>query len=396
MIERFGVMAVAAVLVGCGDGRDAPGPATTTDTVAGVIQVRHAGAAPEWDAEPLLTLGRVGAAAGAPSPDEFGRVESVIADAAGRLYVADGMALEVRVFEPDGRFVRRLGRQGSGPGEMEGIHGAAWLGGDTLVVPDWGNARLMRMTVEGEEVGTWRWVRITGSTRFHFNTGPLELYAFGMGTGPDGQPTALWVRHTPEGPSDTLVIPRVDPRPGAFAVCRGEGIGFFHNPFGDRLIAAPAPGGERVVAWASEYRLAFIDPAGDTVRVLSRDAAPVPLPDSAWAPAAEAYREFEETWRGADCEGSIVRPGHRPVLRDVFFDHDGRMLVEHTTAGGAAFDLYATDGRWLASIPAPPGRDPSVPPFLRDDRLYVVTQDSLGVQQVRSFRVGERIPAGPG
>lgn len=385
-------MSLAAVSAACG-GSDAPTGVITVqrDTIDGVEYVLHTGPAVQSSVEQLAILGVTGFADDEPSPEEFGRIESVIADATGNMYVADGIALEVRVFGPNGEFIRRMGRKGQGPGEIEGLHGIAWLSGDTMVVMDFGNARLSLMESGGEAAGQWPWMRLTGSIRFLFNGAPGEFYAhtFRPRRPGDDRSRSAWVRYTTDGPQDTLDIPTLDPRPGTSAVCQGEGIEVMSNPFGDQLISRPAPDRQRVLAWSSEYRLAFVSAEGDTVRVVSRDVTPTPLSDSAWAPVAERYSKFRSAWAGADCEGEIVRPGVRPVIEDISFDHSGRLLVEYTTDSGPAFDLFGLDGAWQATFPSPPDRDRSVAPFVRGRRLYLVTKDSLDVQQVRAYRIGD-------
>lgn len=393
---RYRSVSVSAVLLiliaaGCGDDRGG-GPALTTrvDTVGGTIRIHHTGSAPVWVAEPRLTLGAIGGV-GEPAPDEFGRIRGLVADEDGRIYVGDGQALEIRVFGPDGTFLRRLGGKGGGPGEIGGLHGVAWAGRDSLVVMDPNNARLMLVRAgTGEQLHQWRWGRITGSTRFLVNAGPREFFAYFFRVSPDegGGTQPVWVRYTPEGAPDTLLAPRLeDPLPGTGVICRGNGFAFFSNPHGDRLISVPAPGGERIVAMASRYRLAFLDPRGDTVRILTREIEPIPLTDDDWAPADSAYQQFRTAWRGADCEGSIQRPAHRPVLRDLFFDHHGRLMVERSAPEGTALDLYDHDYRWIGTVPLP-DRDRSEPPFLRDDRLYLVLRDSVGVQRVATYGIG--------
>jgi hypothetical protein len=390
---RFsGLLGCAAVLTGCGGvGETSDGATVAVDTLGGVVYVQHDGRAPVSGLVRTLTLGEAGGLEEA-SPAEFGSVRSVIADEDGRLYVADAHALEIRVFEADGRFVGALGRKGGGPGEMEGLHGTAWLTPDTMVVADYGNARLGLMDRQGRHLGQWPWMRITGPVRFFFAVRPGEIYAHGFrslgeaGSGPGGV-EPVWVRYGVEGPADTLTIPRLDaPPPGTSAICRGDGIGFFNNPYGERLLAVPAPGGERVVAMTSTYRLAFLNAAGDTVRVLTRDPGPVPLSDEAWRETEDQYAEFRQQWRGTSCDGDIRRPRHLPALRDISFDHDGRLLVEFTTAAGPALDIYDPDGSWVATLPLPE-RDPGVPMFLRDDRLHLVTRDSLGVQRVEAYQL---------
>ena len=385
-------LCLAAVSSGCG-GSNSPELAMTVqrDTIDGIVYVLHTGSATRSHLEPLATVGLIGFAGGEPPPEEFGRVESVIADSEGKMYVADGLALEIRVFGPNGQFIRQMGRKGQGPGEMEGVHGIAWLTGGTMVVMDFGNARLSLLASDGEIAGQWPWMRLTGSARFLFNGAPGEFYAhtFRPRLPGDDRSRSAWVRYTVDGPQDTLDIPVHDARRGTSAVCRGDGIGFMSNAFGDQLISRPAPNKERVLAWSSEYRLAFLDAQGDTVRVISRDVRPTPLTDTAWAPVSEEYSRFRTAWEGADCEGEILRPRARPVLEDVVFDHTGRMLVEYMTDSGPAFDLFGLDGTWQATVPSPPDRDKSVAPFVRGNRLYLVTKDSLDVQQVRAYRMGD-------
>ena len=388
MRRRFLLLSWLVAISACGEAPEPPSFATVVDTVAGVVHVRHTGRAPILSLEPVLTIGQVGGATQEAAPDEFGRIRSVVADGAGRIFVVDGMVPDIRVFGPDGSFIRNVGRKGSGPGEMEGVHGAVWLGEDTLLVVDYGNARLMRVTAEGEQVGQWPWLRITGSGRLYHQVGPGEVYAYGIrSAGPEGGSQATWIRYTREGPTDSLDVPRQEPPDGSFVICEGGGgLGFYANPYADRLIASPAPGAQRIVGHGSDYRLAFIDPGGDTTRILSRSIEPIPLTDAEWDTVQSGEREFRQNWSGAECEGSIERPAHRPVLREVYFDHDGRLLVEHATAEGSAFDLFDAEGAWLATIPAPE-RDRSVPPYLRADRLYLATADSLGVQKLNVFRV---------
>jgi hypothetical protein len=386
------VAALVALPAACGGGAPAAeGPTMRVDTVAGVAHVHHTGRAPTVSLARTLSLGEA-AALEEESPAEFGLIRTVVADADGRLYIADAHALEVRVFEADGRFLRALGRKGSGPGETEGFHGAVWLSPDTLVILDYGNARLGLLDPEGRYLGQWPWIALTGPTRFHFAVAPGELYTQGLRRGEDdaGRPLldAVWVRHGRAGPADSLAIPRLDsPLSGTAVICRGaQGIGFFSNPFGERLLAVPAPAGERIVALSSTYRLAFLDAAGDTVRTLTREAEPVPLDDDAWRETEEEYAAFRRSWRGVACDGEIRRPRHLPILREISFDHQGRLLVELATPEGPTLDLYDHDWRWLATIPLPE-RDGRVPLHLQGDRLYLVTRDTLGVQRVEAFRL---------
>lgn len=104
------------------------------DTVGGVLRVTNPAPAEILELEPVLSLGAVGGL-GEPRPDEFASIRSVIADAEGRIYVADVQTNELKVFDRNGDFLRMLGRAGEGPGEFGQVYGLGWLG-DTLAVLD--------------------------------------------------------------------------------------------------------------------------------------------------------------------------------------------------------------------------------------------------------------------
>lgn len=79
---------------------------------------------------------------------EFTVVRDAVLDRAGNLYVLLPHASEIRVFAPDGRFVRRIGRKGQGPGEFMWPLALGWRG-DSLWVRDTELARVTLFDAEG-------------------------------------------------------------------------------------------------------------------------------------------------------------------------------------------------------------------------------------------------------
>ncbi len=59
----------------------------------------------------------------------------------GTIYVVQEMEGLVRVFEPNGKFLRQIGRQGNGPGEFQRPRRLGWSG-DSLWVVDWAASRV--------------------------------------------------------------------------------------------------------------------------------------------------------------------------------------------------------------------------------------------------------------
>ena len=84
---------------------------------AGLITAVCAGSVSAQTAEVRLVeelrLGRIEGS----GPDVFADIHDLAVDPEGRIYVVDVGWKEVRLFDRDGRFVRRLGAEGGGPGE---------------------------------------------------------------------------------------------------------------------------------------------------------------------------------------------------------------------------------------------------------------------------------------
>ncbi|HEX7117712.1 MAG TPA: efflux RND transporter permease subunit [Longimicrobiales bacterium] len=162
--KRPAVVAIATLaLSAAGCAADAPrdgGVRVAVDTIGGVVHVRATGPAPVLETEALVRIGTMGGV-GAPRPDEFGRARSVVAGADGAIYVADAQAHEVRVFGPDGRHLRTIGRNGGGPGEFASLYAFAWIG-DTLAAFDPRNARIGFLSADGAWIGSVPYPAITG------------------------------------------------------------------------------------------------------------------------------------------------------------------------------------------------------------------------------------------
>ncbi len=147
----------------------------------------------------------------------FSVVGRVDVDEEGRLYVLEMMGRQIRVHGENGALLRRIGRQGEGPGEFSGsLHFG--VRGDTLWVVDTQLQRITLFDLEGR-------VRSTA----HVDRIPIRLQPPQTSVGinfpsmmlPDGSflgDIRLWMGATsapvpPDGPplsaSDTILIPRI-------------------------------------------------------------------------------------------------------------------------------------------------------------------------------------------
>jgi hypothetical protein len=389
MIRKVGAGFICVLLFGCAGG-DAPSGGSLSiavDTVGATEYVRVQGEPPVWRLEPVVTIGSLD-----EGPAAFGRVSSIMADADGNIYVADGQAAEIRVFDQSGAHVRTIGRRGAGPAEFRSLYAMAWLS-DTIAVLDPGNARIELLLRDGTPAGTFRHQPLTGANLYLHRASDREFYARAVAPGAErGRMSSVFVRYSAAGAADT--IPEPPPAAGSnqsAIVCHSEEmISAFAVPFQSRREHTFLSGSRRVGGETGEYRIAITGAAGDTLRVIERERAPVSVSDSAWNAGLVDYRTFRERNAGARCEPSgPTRPASKPAWTSLFVDHDGRLWVRATLPDGEVFELFDADGRLVGSVPVPPDMRGTLP-YFRDGKLYVVEADELDVQRVAVYRVVER------
>ena len=377
------VVPTMLLLVSCGRG-PAVDNSLQVDTVGTTVFVRNPAPARQDTLTPILEIGRV-AVLDTKAPDEFGRINAAVLDALGRVFVADGQALQIRMFLASGTFTRALGRSGQGPGEFGALYSLGFMG-DSLLALDSRNARISLFSPSGQPLATWRWLPMTGPVnvvRF-YPTGARESYVRGLLTTPGGRGSA-YIRLMSHGPAGTISDPLPKGLPNTTIVCPiPGGMTFFSIPFAATRISVPAPNGQLASAWSADYRITFTTAEGDTVRVIERAYTHLPVTSVQWLTATEDYRDFRKQVPGAKCNGDMTRPPHRAALQGIYFDQKGHLVVEVTADSAVRYDFYDKEGRARQTVHLPQ-RDASVAPYFRGDRIVQVARDSLDIQYVQIF-----------
>lgn len=110
------------------------------------VEGNAASMGPEWQAHLETRIGSL------DDPDQsLNTVGQVMLGPAGKLFISQPGDAEVRVYDVEGTLVRRIGRQGEGPGEFRQI-GYAGLSGDTLYVTEAG--RISFFSLDGDFLGS--------------------------------------------------------------------------------------------------------------------------------------------------------------------------------------------------------------------------------------------------
>lgn len=278
---------------------------------------------------------------GDPTKEDYyfprGAVLSV--DAAGNLYVRDMGNRRVMMYDPSGKFVRQIGRQGQGPGEYV-------YPSDVFFGPD-GNP-------------------IVQSTR--------ELVYFGK----DGAfikkvPLKAFVSPAILGPEKSL-IGRVQPGPGpggpkhkllqlgpdgevlrTVAEYRGEfkesQVAILLHHYSNILALASLSPDKFIYGFSGEYRLNVADAGGQTILSIAVDEKPLSISGQERAEIKKggahiAIATNDTTIRDSDF------PDHRPFFGRIFTDDAGRIYVARTRSildkdAPWAIDVFSKDGFYI-------------------------------------------------
>lgn len=344
------------------------------------------------DAAPLREELRLGSVAGGGA-DEFGQVMALEADELGRIYIADGLSNEIRVFTPDGRHLRTLGGQGSGPGEFRMLTGMAGGMDGRLSAMDPIASRLTVFDTAGTLVGTYSREFTLGTTIPWAGVVDPQGHVYDWthetpGTGSSAGPRQFLLRHRLEGrrlvPDDTLFLPRTTPT-DTFQTHTPDGLRLVGDvPFSSSRRWRLAPDGSIWIGMTGDYRLDRLGFDGDTVATLQRP----------WEPVAVSPAERDSVVAEDGVPADRV-PETKPAFRSFFVASDGRVWVEPHLPddGGTAWDVFSDAGAYLGRVRTALELETEVPsPVVRGDRLYAVLRDELDVPYVVRLRIPE-LPA---
>jgi sugar lactone lactonase YvrE len=392
----LGAIAGVLLLAACGEARSDPASEIVFDTLPnGAVHVQNPETGIWRDGEGwrLAEEVRIGAMDGT-GPDVFGSIAGLATDADGRIYVADGQASEIRIFGPDGRHLRTIGREGAGPGEFRQISGMDWDPEGRLWVMDAGNSRFAVIHPDEGFVESFR--RDAGFRMFPWpgrldREGNLHDLIMVEAEGNPMERDRAVVRHGgPDlAPLDTLVLPSFQGSTFDLTADDGRRLVSAGIPYSRSQFWTVTPDGDLWIGTSDRYRIHHITRSGDTTRILERPTTPVPVTAAERQEAIENLEWF--TNQGGRIDASRI-PDTKPAFGRFFEDADGYFWVMAPVAEGEPrrFDVFDPEGRYLGAVQAPEGLGLMTLPVVRGDRFHAVVQDDFEVPYVARFRIEGR------
>ena len=335
-------------------------------TESGVPWARNSGSgswgdAERWTVEIGLELGAVDG----PGADVFGSIGSVAVGLDGKIFVLDGLAQEVKVFDASGSHLYSFGRRGDGPGEFRYADGLILDAEENVWVYDPTRARLLLFD------GGGIFLRQISIDRLIFPSGPVvprpsQVLPDGtlLGTtfiNPGRDYTVAMGGfgsldlHQPVGVNHQTGV--VDTFPSIEV--RVPTVGQVRVPLTGRIAVALDPDGSVWFSHPMEYTLFHRALGGDTLLVVSlQGAARVPLGAAERDSIARALRESASR---LGYSGVIPRaadlPTHRRAIERIMVSDAGFLFVLPRVDGysvGTVLDVFErSTGEYLGRVDLP-------------------------------------------
>jgi hypothetical protein len=385
---------VLLLLAACG-GADSSESALATPVIdtlpGGIVRVTNTGPTAwagdvGWRFEETATI-----APAEGSPGELADIAGLTTDDAGNVYVMQRQPALIKVYGPDGAWLRDIGREGDGPGEFRS--GMLGLVGDTLIVQDPNNTRMTTFLTDGAFLAShpsqccW----FSGRALPAFSNGTVAI--LGPPADPEASSGAYYLTRPDGSVPDTIAMPPRDREPdGTWVVRRTQGqnssIYMTNVPGRPQDLSAFRPDRLIVRGNTASYELVLGRSFLDTVRIIRAEAPQLRLTEvqrdslfeDAIATIGEDWREgFREIAKRSDI------PDTRPRWSALAVDDANRIWVglPGPASDVETLEVFSREGLLLGRLAAP---DPGIlNGVFRGDRVVLRDENDLGLPIIRVF-----------
>jgi hypothetical protein len=378
---------------------------------AGVLVVENA--RPAWSVSERLSLGaqpRLVFGNSADSAYRFRQVRGVMLLPDGRIAVADGGSLQLRLFGARGSFLSASAGKGNGTGQLLNMHWARRLRGDTIAIGA-GLATVALYSSTGQFVRTAAFARRGAAPPAR----PFLLAALlnsGMAVVAPLQgmtPRATGVRWVDSLPLKLVAeSDGIQRELGMFPYLEVEQVSSGPTPVWLSPVGVFAASDDRFYAgFGDRYQIRVYAADGTLRSIIRRSWTPTPISAGDWEHWVVEWSKLWVRTTGAEREREIqsVRESpwaeENPAFSQFIVDRTGRLLVREahwqdaiaagsltdTPAVPSSWSVFDSRGRWLGDVAMPTG----VQPFEIGTNYVAGVMRTNGVNQVVIYDLGARV-----
>jgi len=298
----------------------------------------------------------------------FGNIRNFVIDEQGSIYVLDGKSYRVQAFDPQGKYLRTIGRKGQGPGDLDSpLSLALDRTSDELLVLQ-GIRRLSLFRSEGPFI---RQLSINNSIRAQLDSRG-QIYLLEQARSKEG----IWS-------FDIKKLSMFGTDFGVVASVPGQGYTGKINPFLPLNHFQVDRSDYLVYGDSRSYEILFFEPSSAKLfKKIVRPYSALPVTEE------DRKRVLENT--PPEIQANYVFPRHHPVFAGFFLSDLGHVFVrtnEKTENGQRViYDIFDAEGRFISRMPL----KPSGMTILKD-KYYALEEDDDGFQYVKRYAVTWKI-----
>ncbi len=299
----------------------------------------------------------------------FSMIVSIDVDDKGNIYVLDIKETHIKVFNPEGRLIRIIGRKGQGPGEFQRPFTVQITAQNEVVIFDVMIQRLHFFSLDGEYKKS-----ITIEKLFN----PPIINS-------EGNIVSLVNVDVAENPKYELQKYDLELNPLTFyySFPKYNSVRDGVNPFRSILQWAVTHNNEIVCGHPDEgYDLKIFNTEGKIIKNIVKDYTPIKIP------AEEIKREKKMPLP----PGMFYSfPKYYSAFLWIIVDEKNRIFVctweRSKDKGGRYYDVFSPEGKFIAKIPISHEVSMGKLIIFKGDKLYLVKADEDGYQYVKRYKV---------
>ncbi len=299
----------------------------------------------------------------------FSEVRDMDVDPEGNIYVLDSKETHIQVFDKEGNYIRTIGQKGQGPGEMQSSRSLSITPNNEIMVSDWTARALHFFSLDGKFL---KLINLKGMLWFLKPVADSQNHIVAGYTVMDQTVTSYLKIFNPDMTEKKAIYsyqvaqyPKVNP---LFAQC------FWQIDRDDHIIWG----------YNGVYEIRFLKPDGSLFMKITKDYDPVKITE-------QEKQQFIKSNYGEEPppEIELSWDSHYHPFLYLSVDDKGRVFVrtyEKAPNGHYYYDVFNAKGKYIAKIPLE-----YRPRVWKKDKLYVISEDEEGYQQVRRFSVSWQI-----
>jgi len=290
----------------------------------------------------------------------FAGISSIAVDNSENIYVADSKDSHIKVFSPKGDYLRTIGRQGQGPGEIGRLREIYISESEILVVVDSRRRQVHTFSTSGDYLDSRDFEKLYPLQTARDSTG--HFYIMNPVSVPGSREGSFELLKLNPDLEPVASLAKIELSPEANS-----------SEFDDIPEFAIRSDDCAVLGYASYYRFKILTPEGKVVREIHQDFDRIPIPEKV---IEEAKKRRAQSGFPLDVEF----PKYYQPFTMFFLDENGRMLVIKPEPAeneeSQVCDVFDAEGKYVCRISLK-----SMLPVvvtMSGGKLYIVEEDIDG------------------